>query len=145
MNINKWKQSGNIYIWKYRSNPRNYPGWHLNADKQGCDSLIEFLSLLSDEDSGLKRTINLSKPDSRQYNVPTSQYKVKAEAKLVIIKSPKENDFHFSYDSDKLTLNIGGSQIPEFVRGLTDVANGKGDYCIGDDGQELWFWWAERS
>ena len=71
----------------YRSNPSNYPGWHLNSDKTFCNSFIEFLYLLVEKNPGLKRTINLGKPDSHQYDIPAFQYNVKAEAKLVIVKS----------------------------------------------------------
>lgn len=131
-------------IWKYRGNLCNYPEWHFGADTGGCNSLIDFLKLLVDEANNTKRTIILGKPSQQQYEIPTSNHNVKVERKLAITKSSNDGDFPLSYVVDKLQLLIGVSQISALIRGVKGVLNGKGDYCLGDDGNELWMWWQAR-
>lgn len=137
MNLYDWKQRGNIYVWRYDKNPRNYYGWHLTADSMGCESLIELLLEFMPSESGFFRTIRLAKPTHNQYRVPGCKNKIVAETKLVMSKSDISEDWDISNSEGKLKIHLGTDQIEKFVSGVNDVKNGKGDYSING----LWFWW----
>ena len=141
MNINKWKQSGNIYIWRYQDNPRNYPGWHLSANNSGCISFSELLQALIDSPPEANRTVQLSVPTEKQFCVPNCNRKPIAETKLRIKRSGNTDKWALTKNEDKLQLDIGIVYLQKFISGIADIQQGKGDYCIGRDNQELWFWW----
>ncbi|MCP3943509.1 MAG: hypothetical protein GY710_18800 [Desulfobacteraceae bacterium] len=137
MNINQWKQKGKIYIWKYHDNPRNYHGWHFTGDSLGCDSLIEFLTLLSSAELGTYRTLKLNHPTPNQHRVPGCKKKVLPEQKLIIERSNSSDAWEIMNLQGKLKFELGASQIDQFISGVKDVKIGNGDYSI----KNLWFWW----
>jgi hypothetical protein len=141
MNINKWKQSGNIYIWRYRDNPKNYQGWHLSANNSGCISISELLQALIDSPPEANRTVQLSVPTDKQFCVPNCNRKPIAETKLRMVKSGISEEWSLTKNEDKLQLDIGTVYLHKFISGLADIQRNKGDYFIGRKDQELWFWW----
>jgi hypothetical protein len=48
-----------------------------------------------------------------------------------------------SLTSNRPTLKIIFNEVGRhsLIKGLQDIQEGRGDYCIGEDGNELWFWW----
>ncbi|MCF1423247.1 hypothetical protein [Mangrovimonas futianensis] len=46
--IEKHKVSGKVYVWTYKDNNRNYPGWNFTTDLKASESLSELLNLMSD-------------------------------------------------------------------------------------------------
>ncbi len=141
MNINKWKQSGNIYIWRYQDNPKNYRGWHLSANNSGCISISELLQALIDSPPEAYRTVQLSVPTDKQFCVPNCKRKPISETKLIIVKSGIPDEWTLTNNEDKLQLNIGTVYLHKFISGIADIQRGEGDYFIGRKDQELWFWW----
>jgi hypothetical protein len=141
MNINEWKQTGKIYVWRYRDNPKNYRGWHMTANKSGCKSALNLLQTFTHSSIEFWRTIQLSVPTSDQYGVPNCSSKPIAESKLVINKNEKPDFWKLENKDDKLFLEMGINYIHKLMSGVTDIQNNKGDYFIGSKGQELWFWW----
>jgi hypothetical protein len=44
--VDRWRQRGLVYLWRYRDRPKNYPGWHLAADSLGNESLRDLMDLM---------------------------------------------------------------------------------------------------
>lgn len=44
--VNKWQQKGIIQLWRTRIENENFRDYHLCADPEGCDSLLELLDLM---------------------------------------------------------------------------------------------------
>jgi len=142
MNINDWKQKGSVYFWKYISNPKNYAGWHLTCNKEGCDSVLELIGCFIEGGEDSRRTLNISAPGNDQLKVPNCSDKSRSPIKLVIsYRSLDSEVWDFSEENGKLVLSVGVKHLSKFKNGLVDISQGKGDYSIGNKGQELWFWW----
>jgi len=146
-----WKQRGLISLWKYRENTHNYPGWNLTADKVGVESLLELCNELS---SCISRcdyhTISVTTPTASVLRIPNNKYdKAKwiAPRKWVIryvSGSEASKQWMFSQDAQEtVTLELGYGYMQQFIAGLIDIADAKGDYSIGKTYKEdrLWFWW----
>ena len=141
MSIKKWKQSGNVYIWRYQDNPKNYPGWHLSANNAGCMSISELLRAFIDSPPETNRTVQLSVPTEKQFCVPNCNRRPIPETKLRITKSGIPDEWALKNIEDKLQLDIGTVYLQKLISGIADIQQQKGDYCIGHTHQELWFWW----
>ena len=141
MNTNKWKQSGNIYIWTYQDNPKNYPGWHMSGNDAGCNSISKLLEAFIDSPPEVIRTVQLSIPTDKQFSVPNCNSKPIPETKFMIKKSGNPNSWVLENVDGKLQLEIGTVYLSKFISGIADIQQQKGDYFIGSTQQELWFWW----
>lgn len=71
MSTKRWAQSGRISLWRYTESQRGYRGWHLNADRAGCASLLALLDALQSGSETL-RTVRLSPPTQEQLWVPSN-------------------------------------------------------------------------
>lgn len=147
------KQSGQIFLWRYKDNVRNYPGWHLCADSQGCEFLLEVLNAFnkSQEKSFL---VAISNPPSKVLSVPNNQggrakWQSPKELKLSFDSDANATElWDFSFNNNLSILKFGSKGIKELKKGIQDVTNGQGDYSIGGYDSEsneestcLWFWW----
>jgi len=139
-----WKQSGRISLWRYTENERNYPGWHLNADAEGCNSLRALLEALAADGDG-SRTVVLTAPTKIQAGVPNNRSGRAAwvaPAKLQIAYSPTSSDWAFPPDLEPAVLTMGSDWVALLLEGIAGIPKGRGDYSIGGDGSlPLWFWW----
>lgn len=142
INTNKWKQSGRLFLWRYEENPKNYRGLHLTADADGCRSLIELLNFMVKSEEESKRTIKL---------YPTTEYELKVTGcnnrampcSKLILTNRKDNDDYWNISDHNgiATIEGGNNSLSKMVGGLQDIQQGQGDYFIGSEGHELWFWW----
>ena len=138
MNLNIWKQNGSISIWRYNPLNKNFPGWHMSADKEGYESLLQFLNLLELSPVGSKRTLKLTKPDV--WSASTTLKKT-PEKKVLITLSSSIDDWHLKTEQDRLLFSIGVQQISLLKTGIMDARNGEYDFSVGAiDGQNMWFW-----
>ena len=142
---NSWKQSGRISLWRYTENERNFPGWHINADSAGCESLLALLEVLS-ADGGGSRTVAIATPTKAQLDVPNNKAGLAtwvAPDKLRMTFSPNPEEWFFSSAIDPAEITVGTSWLAPLREGIAGIPNGHGDYSIGDrkSGLPLWFWW----
>jgi hypothetical protein len=139
--------NGQIFLWRYLENARNYPGYNLTADKTGCECLLSTLSKLKQATKSIKVVVSLCQVTPMVLSVPNNK-KGKAACisflSLELSTHPelKPKWMRFKEIDQKCSLELSSSQVGCIVDGIEDIQNGKGDYCIGEiDGQELWFWW----
>lgn len=140
---NAWKQSGRISIWRYTENERNYPGWNLNADRAGCQSLLNLLDALAADGAG-SRSIAITAPTKAQLGVPNNmrgQAAWVAPEKLRLTLSPVADQWSFPPDLDPAAIEVGSTWLQALREGIAGIPEGRGDYAIGKGSLRLWFWW----
>lgn len=150
--VNRWRARGGVYIWHYRDNVRNYPGWHLTADAEGCTSLLELLTLMLEARYSSQTTITLKEPPAHVAGVANygSRWYSASSIEIRYPKGQVEPDtWELTVTRGKIRLIMGEANIEAFLESIQDVQNGGGDYCLGpeDDREdmELWFWWYRNS
>lgn len=153
VSANTWDLRGKVFLWRYRENARNYPGWHCTADRAGSLSLIEFLGALQEASTAVWRTIPLSMPTREIRAVPNNQggaarWWSPIRWSIAYDPNPELADtWTFPPDVDPAVLSIGTNAIPELTGGVTNLMNGLGDYSIRqqngkpETSTQLWFWW----
>ena len=142
-NSDAWKHSGSISLWRYEPRDRNYPGWHLSADRTGSASFSALLDALLADGPDAYRSVELSAPS--QYALPDN-YKAGGwvsapKLKLSIAGSPSEWPFVVGFNPAK--LSVGADWVPLLKEGVLGIHHGKNDYSIGPRGrgnEPLWFW-----
>lgn len=138
MNPNEWKQRGRVSIWSYDGSPRNYPGWHLNCDQAGAASLISLVKALLDSQEDAHRTVVVTGPAESQLAVPNCRATPSSPQRLVVKIAP---EWRLSELAGKLELCFPREMGQAIIEGLQGLVEGKGDYSIGENGCQLWFWW----
>lgn len=142
-----WKQSGNVSLWYYTGNERNYPGWHLTADAAGCDSLIALIDALAAYGCAAARSVEIRPPSSAQLKVPNNKSGLaawQAPSKLRIAFSEDPELWSFPLVLEPAALILGSDWLAPLRDGISGIARGRGDYSIGVAGNgswRLWFWW----
>lgn len=142
----RWRQVGNVYLWRYVDRPHNYHGFHCTADAAGCASLIELLNLMHAAEFTARNTIQLTKPGANEFSVVGYPGRTHAPVTWTIETSREKYPpqyWSFVETDHDAKLTLGHDRIADVIRGLHDVAAARGDYNIGDDDfeQSLWFWW----
>jgi len=139
-----WKQRGRISLWRYTENQKNYPGWHLNADGEGCASLLELIDALSGRPGGNCR-LRLSSPSPQQLAVPNNRSAAWNAPQLWVIQhDPEPEHWHFASELESATLNAGARWLERLRKGVAGIPARQGDYSIGAGRlreSSLWFWW----
>jgi hypothetical protein len=142
MTSNDWKQTGNVYLWRYKDDSKKFLGWHMTADEEGAMSFVSLVDIFLQSDTDARRTVRLTIPIEREVSVPNFNRKADPAEKLVLEIVAKENSlWSLSGKGKKITLRVGRSHLLTLRDGIDGIEKGKGDYCIGEKGQELWFWW----
>ncbi|MBB5884906.1 hypothetical protein DYQ93_03355 [Xanthomonas sp. LMG 8992] len=139
----RWTQSGRISLWRYLENERNYPGWHLNADSAGCQSLLTLLDALAADGVG-SRTLLITAPSKAELGVPNNRRGLAAwvaPEKLRLTLSTTDDHWSFPVDAEPAALEIGSGWLAALREGIAGIAKGRGDYAIGKGNHRLWFWW----
>ncbi|MCD9087613.1 hypothetical protein [Stenotrophomonas sp. SY1] len=146
-----WKQTGSLVLWYYTENERNYPGWHLTADTEGCRSLIALLDALANDGEPAMRTFQIKPPTAAHLAVPNNRaghaaWHAPGKLKLAFSSDPCE--WKFPVKQELAVLALGAEPLRAMRNGLEDVLQGRGDYCIDVPHRNcapLWFWWWPKS
>ena len=148
--VDKWKQKGQIWIWRFSGRSKHFEGLHLIADSVGCKSLRELFKLMNSAKWPSSKVLKISKKEF--IDTTGSGYKLSL-LQTFNIKYRKDqvpNDhWNMEWDSNKknYTLSIGEKKLKELDNGISDIERGHGDYAIGPvdenewDEMCLWFWW----
>lgn len=139
-----WKQRGTISLWRYTENQRDFPGWHLNADGEGCASLLELIDALGGHPGG-EHKLRLSAPTPRQLSVPNNRTAAWIAPQLWVIQHhPEPEHWHFASDLEPAALGAGAHWLDRLREGVAGIPAKQGDYSIGAGRlreSRLWFWW----
>jgi hypothetical protein len=141
--IEKFQNRGLISVWHYEGFPRDYHGYHFNADAAGCTSLKGLIERLRagrlHEGEGLK----LATPTAAQLAVPNCSVACVPATFLDLryLRDAQGDHFVIEDQDGRLVIEMGLSKLAEFERGIDDVSRGEGDWAIHGAGRSLWFWW----
>ena len=146
--IAKLKLSGQVFIWKYLDNSRNYPDWNLTLDKIASKELSNLLDMMNQCDWGVSKSFKTSKPTETELLVPNNQ---NGHAKWItkdFITFCSNNNIASDYwkikeSSNSLELNFGKEMLMKLKEAITNIPLGKGDISISDKNENniLTFWW----
>lgn len=130
---------GQIALWRYRENRRNYPGYHLTCDAVGTRWLQNKL-LATVPGKPLK--VSLSPVTKEILSVPANWSAAVGFSEWFITIDPTAKTLVFTESHPRCYLSLPPADVDDLLKGVVDIAAGKGDYMIGEtDQQELWFWW----
>ncbi|MES2671506.1 MAG: hypothetical protein V4673_13970 [Pseudomonadota bacterium] len=142
LRCHRWKQSGHIALWRYKE--RNYDGWHLTADANGCESLAALIEAMMVDGPGASRSIMIERPTRAVRSVPRSpEWAITVPAAWQLSVGADISDWRFPETSEYAELCIGADWLPLLADSVRSIGRGIGDYSIGDtDGGNLplWFW-----
>ncbi len=139
--LNEWKQTGTIFLWSYRENTRNFPGWHWAFDDPGLRSLIDLLGrlLAGPADAPLARTVRITPPTERVLSVPNNRSsRVRSPDRLRIVALPTADDWILAEEDAHLVLSLGRDRLRELIAWL-QAEDQAFDTSFGADPQ-VWFW-----
>lgn len=147
MNRRSPKSERSIFLWHYCENRRNYPGYHLTANLEGCKQLLDVLERHEITTQVLTTDLSLSAVTPKILSVPAN---TRGNASCVglatweLMTRPDFSPEHFAFQESHAVcrLELSRQQAGCIANGVRDIQIGKGDYCIGGKGNNvLWFWW----
>lgn len=155
--VAQWRQRGQVYIWRYSEGTRKYPGWHMTADSEACVSLLELIDKMQSARWPSSVAISISRPINCILRVPNNRGGMAHWTAPEILKLKYGKDqvaaSHWSLEiqSNIVTMVVGSTKLSQLRRGISDIANGNGDYSIDSEVVNsatsdtcLWFWWLPR-
>ena len=71
--VDKWKQSGTLFFWRFKENERNYPGWHFMLDSFASESMAALLRAMRVSAESCERTIVVTRPTEVVLRVPNNR------------------------------------------------------------------------
>jgi len=146
--IEKLKVAGQISIWRFTDNDRNYPGWNLTIDGQASQDLLQLFDLMDKCDWSTKKSLGTNKPTDNELRVPNNrQGTAKWLTKPTITFATKSNgasDYWTTEEKkEELEIIFSKDKLKQLRQAIADIPNGKGDISIADNKDEnlLTFWW----
>lgn len=145
-NVERWKQNGSLYLWRYLENTRNYPGWHLSADDLFCQSFALLTEKMLASRWNSEKTLLVTPPNAKILGVPNNRGgEARFEsAQLFLLKYPKDKvaaDYFLLEGAEgKVILSVGTEKLQLLSECIFSLLQGKGDYSIGSKNSRLWFW-----
>ena len=115
------------------------------ANQQGCHSLLDLLHQMDNSVYGSTKTIQLSKPSSKQMSIASKSNRHEPQEQLIL--NYKKNDFNnweiVESGVAKLTINFSGHYMLDFKKALSKIESGIGDFALSDNQDQhiLYFWW----
>ena len=129
---------GQICIWRYTSNTRNYPGYQMTANPAGCDALERAFDDI--ETRYPYRTLKLDRPDEKVLAAPNNRRadivtwtRLRLETSTVGLV--------FEENTETLTMGVSSADFANLRKGLSDIRIGEGDWSIEGVSAPLWVWW----
>jgi hypothetical protein len=145
--ITKWNHRGKTYLWRYKDNARNYPGWHFTADDESCDAFHELFEIMNAARYSGVCTISITAPTPEVLSVPNNRdgkARYESAKQLMVKYDPSQPHlWDITFKTSSVTLSIGKNHVQALRQGIKDIKTGNGDYAIGpmDKGNCLWIWW----
>lgn len=140
--IERWKNRGSISLWHYEGFPKNYCGYHLTADAEGCRFLSGLFERFREAKYPARKRILLDPPTPDQLKIPNCSRKC-VPARWVEFRFRREFDkdhWQITENEGAVTIETGEAGLSELDRGVADIIRGEGDWSIGSEKNSLWFW-----
>lgn len=144
--VERWKQKGSLYFWRYLENTRNYPGWHLSAGNLFCQSFADLAEKMFLARWSSQKAFLITPPDIKVLRVANNRDgEARWEsAQSLLLKYQKENVttdyFLLEENKNKVVLSVGSQYLQLLQECICGISQGKHDYSIGNDNSQIWFW-----
>jgi hypothetical protein len=140
-----YKFKGKLHLWKYLENQSNFPGINLTADRDGCKSIIELLTLFKSSINKPTKTLTLYPTTQKIASVGTSKSKFKSFSSLTL-DFIKEDENIWTVEevvNDEIKISFSLFYLDELEQAIKRVKVGEGDFPIADKKYKnvLYFWW----
>lgn len=141
--IEQWNNRGRVSVWHYEGFPRNYPGYHLNADHGGCEFLKGLAERFRFSCTPAGKSFKLAAPTAAQLAVPGCCGKCIPALRLELRYRPDAAEDHWLIEDreGQLRIEMGPLKLAEFERGIDDIVRRNGDWAMHGNSRPLWFWW----
>jgi site-specific DNA-adenine methylase len=141
--IQKYNAIGKLYLWKFKGNVRNYPGWNLTADATSCDSLLNLFELMKFSRYPSRKTVNTENVTKNQVKVCGDYSYISAQKLTLNYRKGSEGLWYIHLDSNNLEISMGDEKLNELESAIKRVKVNEGDFAISDNNEEniLYFWW----
>lgn len=73
LKVDKWKQQGHLYLWRYLENDKNYPGWNMTVDEKFKQSFADLVKRMIFSDWNSKKLIFISEPSKELLSKPNNR------------------------------------------------------------------------
>ena len=145
--IAKFKATGNLYLWTYTENDRNYLGWNISATRESVKSLYELLNMMERCEWSTTKEVKVQPPTPNLLNTVNNrngQANWKSTLEL-ILKSKKnidDNSWNYRIGTNNLELTLGVKKLIELRNSLNEIQKGNGDFAISDElGDNILYFW----
>jgi len=140
LELNSWRQTGVLHLWRYTENVRNYPGWHLATDLAGHASFLDLLTLLkSAAESRASRTVKPTIPSAEVLATANNRRSpVVSPTRVRIAASGVADHWTIAEVNADVTIELGVQHLDGIIRWLSDPAAAF-DTTYGS-APPLWFW-----
>jgi len=142
------KSGYQIFFWRYDRPSSGYRGFHLSADKNGCDLFIEKIHDKLQTPSERTAKFSLQSLSEQVLSVPNCPKPAKTWNVLEVIvdHSSPRGKLNISIKNDTANITTSTDMAEQLVTGIEDIRSGEGDYAISDaldkdDKNKIWFWW----
>lgn len=143
--VNAWRQSGAVYIWRYSALNSSRRGWHFTADPAGCASIVDLIGRMVVSNIACHRTLALGRVSADVWEIPNfGPPKAEHFEKLRIDYLPGAADLALVENGDRLDLGFGSTRAASLKAAFVDVGIGNGDFGIAtsnDKHAESWMFW----
>lgn len=144
--VEKWKQMGNLYLWRYTENARNYPGWHLTADNQCCETLADLFDKMVSARWNSQKSLVITPPSEKVLKVPNNRgslahWKTVNSLRLKYNKKVDGQQSELIQNDYELILLVDSETLWLIKECILGILKAEGDYSIKIGETSLWFWW----
>lgn len=137
------KNGGAVSLWHYEGFPRDYNGYHLSGDKDGCRFLLGLVERFKKAHFPARKKFVLDVPSKPNLSVPACPNRGLPAQHLEIRYSNKfaEDYWSLSDNGGGVLIKTGIQGLRDLHRGSNDMLQGVGDWSTGEGKESLWFWW----
>jgi hypothetical protein len=143
-NIERFRLTGRIFLWKFEHNVRNYPGWNFTCDDDGCESMIGLLELMQSSAFPSSKKLTLEQPTIMQVKAAQHCHDFRSAKYLSLHYKKGLPGYWYTEEGEShLRLTFGDHEIVALRRAIYRVKKKEGDFAIGDpnDEHQIYFWW----
>jgi len=140
LDLNSWRQTGLIHLWRFTENVKNYPGWHLATDPTGHASFLDLLTRLRvTSEPGASRTVHATSPSAKVLAIVNNRLSpVVSPSRVRVARNGIADQWTITEGEADVTVTMGSEHLDGIIRWLGDPAAAF-DTTYGKD-PPLWFW-----
>lgn len=145
LDIEKFKFVGEIYIWKYTNNTKNYPGWNLTLNKEAAQNLLKLFDLMLKSEWSAKKNIQTAPVTQFQADIPqnrNSNWKSKPKILFKYNNNDLNEFWQIIETDDCVEILFGKEKLYKLKESIHNIISGKSDFAISDSNEDniLYFW-----